>query len=198
VAVPSSKVDADDDYEMVKLDLSSQWLLDSLNVSRSEMRKYMDDITVAETLKDCIKNTRGKRTRLLAVVNKEGAPSSEAMVTIDGYSLRVKNTLKALWIEATEDNLQWLFSRLHSEISALRLIASPSRTPTASASDHEGPMPIMNGDNHINDPDDDAMDEDDEDVITKIELVKKDKARSIMHPHTHNPFMLHRIHTQCL
>jgi hypothetical protein len=59
-------------------------------------------------------------------------------------------------------------------------------------------MPIMNGDNHIDDPDDDAMDDDDEDVITKIELVKKDKARSIMHPHTHNPFMLHRIHTQCL
>jgi hypothetical protein len=140
------------------------WLADALYLTKKELKQLFFKFPLIGELRAAILGTRGKRTRWLAVVGKDGQPADIIEVVVRGRKLKLQNNLKSVLLDADKENVQWLVNCLHAEATELirrgkSTLAErlPDDAVVAASDDDDGG--------------DEAMHE-------KIEKVKRDKDRA--------------------
>ena len=97
----------------------SEWLAEALGMTKNHLKASFNKFPLIADLKGAIYQSRGKRTRILAVVDKSGQPCETLTLTIRGRSFKYMKTLKAIMIEPSEDAIRWFVELLHAELHAM-------------------------------------------------------------------------------
>ena len=102
-----------------RIDMFSDWLSEALGISKNELKVTFNKFPLVVEIKSAIQSSRGKRTRILAVVDKSSQPCEVLNLTLRGHTFKYQNTLKSIMIEASEEALRWLIEAFHSECQAM-------------------------------------------------------------------------------